>query len=340
MARNRDAAYGAPQEEREVVVTVDRRLLAGGGLVLVGVLALGFGFWWARRGAGEVTTSPPNAAAGAVAQADAQATVAIRQTMEALDLPTSAQVVQPIIRTTELAPAPIGTAAPLMGDNPVLELGATLPAAQATMAQELGGQPFTLKEGRPDASNWDHDVLAKYENPNVTAKGYQPVLFDEIGDQKFAGPRLALSELNFINSFDYGKVPMDIPAAHDFKMTNVGDADLTVGRIYTGCGCTATRFGDVFLDNAGFLPTPMTLKPGQSQVFTVEFDPRAEGKAGAQEKFIQIFSSDPNQVQFSASDPLSHETRFRIVVQPAYEVKAQAGAKTFKVTKFGGDTAK
>ncbi len=347
MARKRDAAYGAPQEEKEVVVSIDSRLLVGVGLVLLCVVALGAGFWYAQRGApAAVSSAPPEVT---LAQANAQATADMAAQKSALGLPDSAVVVEPMKRTTELA-APVATAGPGGGAEgagaavpgqgtaaPAQDPAGDLPPAAATMASEHGGQIIPFEEGRPNASDWDWDVTVNYEDPNVTKPEYEPARTEEV-KQPLQGPRLGISELNFLNSFAYGKVPMDMPAAHDFTMTNVGDADLVVGRIYTGCGCTATRFGEVYLDNAGFLPKPMTLRPGESQVFTIEFDPRAEGKPGAQSKYIQIFSNDPTKTQFDTADPNSRETRFRIVVQPAYEVKAPEGAKAFKVAKFGGDS--
>jgi hypothetical protein len=338
MARKRDAAYGAPQEEKEVVVSVDRRLLIGVGLALLCVLALGAGFLWAGRGAPSATmsaaTSGPEATAAAQAQADALATQTIKNEMAALSLPESAQVVESIVRSTDVAPA-VATAVP--GAAAVPGDGRNLPPEAATMAADLGGDLVDFPEDRPDATGWEWDVLANYEDPNVTQPGYEPARTEEV-KQPLEGPRLGISDLNFLNTFAYGKVPMDIPAAHDFMMTNVGDADLVVGRIYTGCGCTATRLGDIYLDNAGFLPTPATLKPGESKPFTIEFDPRSEGKAGSQAKFIQIFTNDPTKTQFTPGDPNSHEARFRIVVQPAYEIKSPEGATTFKVATFGGNS--
>lgn len=340
MARKRDAAYGAPQEEKEVVVSVDRRLLIGVGLALLCVFALGAGFWWAGRGApaGSQSAAAPTgaeAAAAAQAQANAAATQAIKNEMAAVNLPEGAQVVESIVRSTEVAPAAGGAAAPGSAAQP--GDGSNLPPAAATQAKELGGDILDFPEDRPDATGWDWDVLVNYEDPNVTQPGYEPARTEEV-KQPLEGPRLGISDLNFLNSFAYGKVPMDIPAAHDFTMTNVGDADLVVSRIYTGCGCTATRLGDVYLDNAGFLPAPKTLKPGESQVFTIEFDPRSEGKPGSQAKFIQIFSNDTTKTQFTPGDPNSHESRFRIVVQPAFEIKAPEGASVFKVAAFGGSS--
>lgn len=335
MSRNRGAAYGAPPEEKEIVVSVDRRLILGTGATVLVVGALAAGIWFARyRSAGPATVAAP--AVDPTAEA-ARATQQVADAMRAAGLPTGAVVVPPSFQTVE----PVATAAP-GGDtgNPYIVVGGTptfQSPAQATMAAGLGGGTgLQFNEGRPDASSWSHDVLANFEDPNVTKKEYEPAHPDAI-TAPVAGPRLGIRGLNLINTFDYGKVPMDVPASHDFTLVNVGDQDLVVSRVYTGCGCTATRLGDVYLDNAGFLPEPMVLKPGEERGFTIEFDPRAEGKPGAQAKFIQIFSNDPTKARFTPDDPNTHETRFRIVVEPAYDVKAPEGAKVFKVAKSGGD---
>jgi len=348
MSRNRDRDFGGPREETEVVVTVDQRLILGGGLVLVFMLALGGGVWWARRSA---TAALPGAAAGG-ANAAAQATAQVQRQMAELGMPTSAVVLNPdaIVESTSLPPA--GALAPVAGGTPAptsdgpgrIQFNVTITPASTEEAdllkkgQEMGGQPFTVPENRPKTDSWTHDVLAGMEDPNYTKKEYEPARTEEV-KQPLEGPRLGISELNVVNTFDYGKIPMDVPSTHDFTMTNVGDADLTVGRIYAGCGCTATKFGDVYLDEAGFLPAPVTLKPGESRVFGIEYDPRDENRAQVTSKSIQIFSNDLTKAQFTPSDPNSRETRFRIVVQTTYEVKAPAGAKTYKVLKFGGNEA-
>jgi hypothetical protein len=111
---------------------------------------------------------------------------------------------------------------------------------------------------------------------------------------------------------------MDKVAEHDFVLSNAGDEDLIVSRIYASCGCTATVFGGDKIKGDGFLPAPVTLKPGETRPFTIQFDPRAEGggKPVTQTKYIQIYSNDPTRFLFDDNDPLSREVRFRIVMKP------------------------
>jgi hypothetical protein len=130
------------------------------------------------------------------------------------------------------------------------------------------------------------------------------------------GPRIGISGLSDLYTYDFGEVPFDKPVQHDFMAENVGDADLIVSRVYTGCGCTALSMGTQKLDGAGFLQPPMVLKPGQKVPFTVQFDPRLESKGGPQAKYVQIYSNDATRTLFEAKDPNSYEVRFRFVVEP------------------------
>jgi hypothetical protein len=134
---------------------------------------------------------------------------------------------------------------------------------------------------------------------------------------EITGPRLAIADLNENNTYNFGTVPIDEPASHDFTAENVGDEPLRISRIYSACGCTAMSVGDYIIDPSGFIVEgPMVLQPGEAFEFRVEFDPRAEGVRGSQAKYVQIFSNDPTWAVFDQTDPDSHETRFRIVVDP------------------------
>ena len=143
-----------------------------------------------------------------------------------------------------------------------------------TLLQDEDSPVITFDENRnTDAGNWTHDVLAKYPDANLTAE-HRPARPEDL-DGPVSGPRLAISDLNLQTTYDFGLISMDQVAVHNFTATNVGDEDLVIGRVYTGCGCTATRIGSQLLDAAGFLPTPMTLAPGTAVDFTIQYDPRA-----------------------------------------------------------------
>jgi hypothetical protein len=179
------------------------------------------------------------------------------------------------------------------------------------------GMEFEMPEDwEGKASNWPPDVLWNFEDPNVTDPDYSPLRLEEV-EETFSGPRIAISDLNHVNSYNFGVVPMDQPVAHAFEAQNVGDEDLKIGRVYSACGCTATHIGSYIIDAAGWIkPDPIVLAPGESIEFSIEFDPRAEGAAGTQAKYVQVFSNDPTRAVFDPTDPLSHEVRFRLVVSP------------------------
>jgi hypothetical protein len=329
MAKNRKTAFGAPAEQKEVVVTVDRRLLVGLGLIGLFGVALLAGALFARLQASARPGAPLPAAAPAAVPAAVDGVAAATRAAQ-LGLPSSVQIVTNTLQQLdpqEAAAAATQAAAPplgALGAQPGAPAGTAMDPLQEALSQDPNAVQLDLSGRRKvaDASQWDHDVLANFEDPNVTDPNYAPVRAETV-DEPLDGPRLGLTELNGINTFDFGLVSMTQPVQHDFEVVNVGSEDLKVSRVYTGCGCTATRLGSAALDAAGWVVgadgrarQPMTLRPGQRERVTVEFDPRAEGKSGSQAKFVQIFSNDPTKARFDDADPLSHETRFRFVVQP------------------------
>jgi len=326
MAKNQKrATYKAPADEREVVVSFDRRALGVLALLVVFAAAVGIGAMGALRGA-----TPPQAAAGrplspaeqGVADQNA-ASSALRAQME---------------EAAKTAADSVGENVTIIGPEsvsiPEQSFDAPLPDATAENAGEVvdvledwaneAGVPRVpledLPEDRP-AANWPHDVLATLGDPNVTVDAHRPYRAEDFETTSMdGGPRLAVSGLNAQFTYDFGVVAIDEVTAQDFWLKNVGDADLVIKRVYSGCGCTAPRIGTMKPDGAGWLPSPITLKPGEQVDLTVEFDPRLAKETTSQAKVIQIFSNDPTKTLFDDADPLSHETRFRIVVQPAYFV--------------------
>jgi hypothetical protein len=177
--------------------------------------------------------------------------------------------------------------------------------------------PFEVSDDFENtAADWPPDVLANFEDPNVTDPDYAPLRL-EVADGEYSGPRLAVAELNELMTYNFGVIPINQPIQHMFEAKNVGDEDLLISRIYSACGCTATTIGGTVIDPAGFIqPDGLVLAPGESVRFGVEFDPRAEGTRGSQAKYVQIFTNDPTGALFDANDENSHETRFRLVVDP------------------------
>jgi hypothetical protein len=164
------------------------------------------------------------------------------------------------------------------------------------------------------ADGWTHDVLANFPDANLTDPAIQPLRLEDV-DDPLSGPRLAISDLNPLFTHDLGVVPFDEPTEHTFRLRNAGDEDLVVSRIYTACGCTATRLGGRAIDPAGWLPEPLVLVPGEEAALTVTFDPRVENRTGTRAKYVQIYTNDPTKALFDDNDRNSHEARFRIVVE-------------------------
>ena len=92
---------------------------------------------------------------------------------------------------------------------------------------------------------------------------------------------------------DFGSIPASETVSHEFTVSNKGGAPLNISRVQTSCGCTAAVIGHQFL------------KPGESTVLKVTFDPR--GRTGTQSRTIWIHSNDPKnsqkQIVISATMP-------------------------------------
>lgn len=329
MARTpKRAAYKAPDDEREVVVSIDRRLLGVLALLVVFAAAVGIGAMGAMRGAGSPATAgapAPSAAEQSAAAQNAQADALRAQMAQA---------------AAEAAGA-VGENVTIVGEDSVSipEVSVSEPLPDATAQNEadvIGVLEEMVEEGsvpevpldeikNRNAENWGHEEFATLGDPNVTADEYRPFRVEDFETTSMdGGPRLAVSDLNGQLTYDFGVIPIDQVVSHDFWLKNVGDAELIIKRVYSGCGCTAPRIGEMKPDGAGWLPTPIALQPGEQVDLTVEFDPRLAKEAKAQAKVIQIFSNDPTKALFDDADPLSHETRFRIVVEPSYFVDAPA----------------
>jgi hypothetical protein len=202
---------------------------------------------------------------------------------------------------------PSPTVRPVAGQSATTEVGGIVTprgAAPPSRATRTPGAPDGHTRGDP----------ALVDDPNVGAE-YRP-LQPEKSHQQLDGPRIAISDLNALGTYNFGVVPLDRPADHEFQVANAGNRDLTISRIYTACGCMATTLGGKPIGAAGWVTPTLTLRPGESEVFTVRFDPRFSGEAGVLAKYVQVFSNDATRPIFDAGDPLSHEVRFRVIVEP------------------------
>lgn len=340
------AAYGGPQDEKEVVVTIDRRLLVGVALVAVFGVALAVGLLANRDGApATVADAGANAAGGGAGAAQAPVSElaaaggesGARATAQALGLPTSVTIIGGDSGAVIQQEAPAAaTPAPAGGIADAPDLVQDMATAMPDNAHEIDLDTVASDRLKSVVGAWPPDVLAGINDPNLAAE-YRPFRVEDVTEPIKGGPRLAVKDLSLVWTYNFGDVKRTDSVKRDFVVKNVGDKDLIISRVYTGCGCTTTKIGDIPIDGAGNLPSPLTLKPGQEIPFTVEFDARLAHEQGSQAKFIQIFSNDDTKAVFDDAAPdLTHETRFRIVVRPvdgALEVPSDDAKKASEAGK-------
>jgi hypothetical protein len=312
MTKKPRSPYGS--EEREVVVTLDRRVLYLLAIVAAFALAVGGGYVVSRPHAPAAGNAGPPGATGAADPAVAIDEQSARATAAALGLPGSVVIVTPnVVETVQ----PQGTALP-PGSIRLLD---PTEAAKVTPGSTLEIQLMTeqapqIFDVNPDPNRIkNHEVLSNTVDPNVDTSDHRPLRLETVS-KPVNGPRLAISDLNLNYTYDFGVISMTQRAAHSFVAKNVGNEDLVIWRVYTGCGCTALTIGNDTIPPDGILPAPRTIKPGNQIEFAIEYDAKAEGRPGATAKYIQMFTNDPNYLMFDETNPLSHETRFRIVVEP------------------------
>ena len=91
------------------------------------------------------------------------------------------------------------------------------------------------------------------------------------------------------NSYDFGTVSMAKgEVTHEFKIKNISNNEIKIGKIYTSCMCTAAWFtkgakqkGPFGMAGHGYVP-PVNelLSPNEEAIVKVVFDPAAHGPAG------------------------------------------------------------
>lgn len=78
---------------------------------------------------------------------------------------------------------------------------------------------------------------------------------------------------------DFGRITPDRKVAAKYRVTNTGNAILSITQVRPSCGCTATVLGK------------WSMAPGESTDLEATFDPR--GMKGSVRKSIQVVSNDP-----------------------------------------------
>lgn len=75
-------------------------------------------------------------------------------------------------------------------------------------------------------------------------------------DTKAEGPKISFTE----TTFDYGNIPQSVPAKHEFKFTNTGNAPLLINSASASCGCTVPKY------------TEEPIMPGKTGVISVVYN--------------------------------------------------------------------
>jgi hypothetical protein len=57
-------------------------------------------------------------------------------------------------------------------------------------------------------------------------------------NQPADGPQMKFRE----TTFDYGNIPRNVPATHEFQFTNTGNAPLIINSANPSCGCTVPEY--------------------------------------------------------------------------------------------------
>ncbi|MCW5853890.1 MAG: DUF1573 domain-containing protein, partial [Anaerolineae bacterium] len=168
---------------------------------------------------------------------------------------------------------------------------------------------------QPGVAGEPSGVQVKPANPDPNAlhpnlEGYAPVPASAAPVAKGA-PRIAIGGLDPKFTLDMGPIQSGEKREYTFDVKNVGDGNLTIYKIYAGCGCTAGEFaGQAVNDDPEYVfNPPVVIKPGQSIPLKVTYDSGALSDQGEIDKFIQIFSDDPTAKEFEKG---FRETRFRL----------------------------
>lgn len=88
-------------------------------------------------------------------------------------------------------------------------------------------------------------------------------------------PKIAFDAIHF----DFGRISPDKKVSHLYKVTNTGNAILSITNVRPACGCTSTVTGQ------------WSVQPGGSTSIEATFDPR--GQRGIVRKSIVVVSNDP-----------------------------------------------
>jgi len=123
-----------------------------------------------------------------------------------------------------------------------------------------------------------------YDQPLIAVHEMEPLNLESIPFLPKDGPqpKISVSE----DSYNLGSIgPTDV-VTHDFAITNLGEAPLTIARAYTTCGCTTAEF------------TATVIPPGKVSVVTMILDASFHDVRGQTvRRGIIIENNDPKNPQ-------------------------------------------
>lgn len=116
------------------------------------------------------------------------------------------------------------------------------------------------------------------------------------GGAALAAPRIAVDQAYY----DYPDTIEGMAVVHTFILSNVGDQDLTITRVYAACGCTTTRL------------EKSILAPGERVSLAVVFD--TQGFRGSVSKPVTVSSNDPQ------TPVLNMGLRGKVLARAGYQI--------------------
>jgi hypothetical protein len=70
-----------------------------------------------------------------------------------------------------------------------------------------------------------------------------PLFSQQLAVVNFLSPKFEPANFSWIvTSYDFGKIKVNKPVAHEFRFTNSGDAPLVISSVQASCGCTVTDY--------------------------------------------------------------------------------------------------
>ena len=150
----------------------------------------------------------------------------------------------------------------------------------------LIGATWYLLAGRSSAQTRfeynSEDVV--YDKPLTAVHEMEPLNLESIPFLPTDGPqpKISLSE----DSYNFGTIGPTEVVTYDFAITNLGEAPLTISRVYTTCGCTTADF------------TATVIPPGKVSVVTMRLDAGFHDVSGQTvRRGIIIENNDPKTPQ-------------------------------------------